>query len=313
MLLPYRNIVHERPMPSGSTKQHGFRWASVKHQWRGLLLALTIIAVTFVAYSPAITAKYIWDDGTLLYENPLVKARDGLYRFWLTTEAADYWPLWYTTFWLEWRIWGDDPLPYHVMNILLHAMAAVLLWRVLRRLQIGDLGAYLAGMIFAIHPVTVESVAWISERKTVLSMVLYLLSLLTYMRFEERLRSRWYVLSLVAAAAGLLAKTSVVMLPFVLLLLTWYKRGKLTRQAFLWSVPFFLLSLVFGLLTIWFQYHKTISDVIVRPEGLASRIAATGWCVWFYLYKTLLPINLTMIYPRWDVDGQRVLSYVPLG
>jgi len=278
-----------------------------------LVLAALLVAATFVAYWPAVSAGYIWDDADFLYENPLIRAPDGLQRIWFTAEAWDYWPLWYTMFWLEWRMWGNNPMPYHVGNILLHAVAAALLWRVLRRLNVSESGAYLAGLIFAVHPVTVESVAWIAERKNVLSMVLYLLAILAYLRFESCGHRRWYAYALLAAAAALLAKASVAMLPLVLLLCVWWRRGGLTRRDILRTLPFFALSLALGLVTVWFQHHHGTAHDVARPEGLASRIAASGWVVWFYLYKIFLPIDLAMIYPRWDVDGGRVISFVPLG
>ena len=277
-----------------------------------LALGIVLVAVTLAAHFPAVHAGYIWDDDYLFYQNPLIHSPAGLHKFWFSTEAPDYWPLTATTFWLEWRLWGNNPRPYHVGNMLLHALAAVLLWRVLRRLNLGEAGAYLAGLIFAVHPVTVESVAWIVERKTILSMALYLLAILAYLRFEDRGRRQWYVLALLAAAGALLAKTSVVMLPVILLLLIWWRQGTVTRRALHRTIPFFLLSLVLGLVTLWFQTHKGIGADVVRPEGLGSRIASVGWVVWFYLYKIVVPINLAMTYPRWDVDGGQVLSYVPL-
>lgn len=282
---------------------------------RGLLalpVAAVLVAATFAAHFPAVLADYTWDDDQYLYQSPLTLARDGLYRIWFTTEATDYWPLTRTTFWLEWRVWGNNPMPYHVANIALHALAAVLLWRVLKRLNVPEVGAFLAGLIFALHPVTVESVAWISELKTVLSMVLYLLSILAYLQFEDQDSRRWYVYALLAGAGALLAKTSVAMLPVVLLLCTWWRRGKLTRRDILRTLPFFALSLAIGLVTVWVEHNRSMGGAVVRPEGLASRIAASGWIAWFYLYKILLPINLVTIYPRWEVDSGHILSFAPL-
>jgi len=281
------------------------RWV---REW--LLPVGLIVVATAAAYIPAMRAGYVWDDKLLLFQNPLIRARDGLYRFWFTADAPDYFPLTSTDWWLEWRVWRGDPAPYHVGNILLHALAAVLLWRVVARLKAP--GALLAGLVFAVHPVTVASVAWIAERKNNLSMVLYLLSLLAYLRFEHRPQAKWYALALAAFLATLLAKTSLVMLPAVLLLLAWWQRGRVSRKDVLRSVPFFALSLALGLLTIWFQQQRAIGEEVVRPEGLASRIAASGWIAWFYLYKIFVPVGLVMIYPRWDVDGGRIVSFVPL-
>jgi len=304
---------------------------------RAVVAGAVILALTLAAYLPAMGAGYIWDDDDFLTQNALIKAPDGLYRFWFTTEAYDYFPLTSTMLWFEWRIWGDRPAGYHVVNIILHGLAAVVLWRVLRRLGIP--GAYFAAMVFALHPVCAASVAWITERKNTLPMVLYLLSALAWLRFDDGGKRRWYAFSLLLFLAAMLAKTSVVMLPAVLLLLAWWRRGRGAgsmrpcgrpslrtpvpadarrgegakgRTVVLRTVPFFVLSLVLGLVTVWFQNHRAIAGVAVRPEGIASRLAASGWIVWFYLYKLLLPVNLIMIYPRWEVDGANPVHYLPL-
>lgn len=275
-------------------------------------LGLALVVATFAAHYPAVSSGYIWDDNISLYDNPLITAPGGLYKIWFTTQDLAYWPLTSTVFWVEWRIWGNNPTPYHVVNIIFHCIAAVLLWRVLLRLTIGGLGSILAAIIFAVHPVTVESVAWISEMKNVLSLPLALLAILAYLRFEDEKHKRWYVFALLFGLAALLAKSSVVMLPIVLLICIWQQRSYLALRDFLRTLPFFAMSLAAGLMMLWTHHHNAIGDTVVRPEGLASRIASVGWTTWFYLYKLVAPINLAMIYPRWDIDGGRILSYVPL-
>jgi len=273
-------------------------------------LAAILILVTLLVYLPAFNAGFVWDDDTFLTENPLIHASDGLYRLWFTAEPPDYFPLTSSMLWLEWRLWGDNPAGYHIVSILLHAISAVLLWRLLAALKIP--GAWLAGLLFAVHPVNVESVAWITERKNTLPMVFYLLSLRAYLRFDQRACRRSYAIALVAFLLGLLSKTSIVMLPFVLLGYACWQRGKLTRQDFLRSLPFFALSLVFGLVTVWYQTQVAIGPDIVRTDGLASRLAVAGYAVWFYLYKAIVPLNLCFVYPRWSVDPHAFTSWLPL-
>jgi len=273
------------------------------------LRVAVLVLVTVVVYIPAMGGGFIWDDDLFLTENPLIKADDGLYRFWFTTQAPDYFPLVSSSLWLEWRLWGMNAMGYHVVNILLHAMSSVLIWLVLRRLSIP--GAWLAALVFAIHPVNVESVAWITERKNTQPMVFYLLTILSYLKFQKDGRSRWYVLALCAYLLALLSKTSVVMLPFVLLGCAWWQQGRITKRELARSIPFFILSGVLGLVTVWFQYNVAIGEDTFRTAGFFSRLAGAGWAVWFYIYKAILPLRLSFVYPQWQIDAASILSYLP--
>lgn len=283
----------------------------MKNSWRspGAGAALLIL-LTVVAYIPVMRAGFIWDDDTLITENRLIKASDGLHRFWFTTESPDYWPLTSTAWWLEWRLWGASPMGYHVVNVLLHAVNAVLVWVILRRLKIP--GAWVAALVFGIHPVNVATAAWISEQKNTQSMFFFALAALLYLRFDELGRWRWYGLSLVAFLLALLSKAAVVMLPVVLLGCIWWLRGRVRWKDFLCSVPFFVLSAALGLVTIHFQYHHRIAlGLSAQSVSLASRFATAGSTPWWYLYKAVLPLGLTAVYPQGRVDASHWVSYVP--
>jgi tetratricopeptide (TPR) repeat protein len=274
-----------------------------------ILLAAVIILVTLAFYLPAVDAGFVFDDEHLLTANPLIKARDGLRRFWFTAEAEDYFPLTSTSLWLEWRLWDKDPAGYHVVNMLLHAASAALIWRALKRLNVP--GAWLAGLIFGVHPVNAASVAWISERKNVLALPFYLLSLLLYLRFESSGRARAYAGSLALFLLALLSNISVVVLPPVLLGCAWWRRGRVTRKDLLRSLPFFALAGALAAIELWFHSHRVLTQIAARPEGFLSRAAAAGWAVGFYLYKAVLPWNLAMVYPRWNVDPRAMTAWLP--
>ena len=287
-----------------------------RRRWISIAAAFAIVLAVIVSYWPAFSGDFLWDDNDYWINTQathpttrLIHADDGLFRIWFGTEAADYWPLTNSVFWVQWRLWGMDPRGYHATNIMLHALGAIMLWRVLARLEVP--GAWLGALLFAIHPVAVASVAWISELKNVLSLLCCMAALLAWLRFEDTTQRRWYVLALTTFFLALTAKTSAVMLPVLLLGIAWWRRGTIRRQDIFRSVPFFVLSAGMGLATIWFQ-HKALERVIVRPEGWMSRLAATGWIVWFYLYNALMPVRLAMVYPRWQVSPGSVIAWLPL-
>jgi tetratricopeptide (TPR) repeat protein len=281
----------------------------MKDNWRSLVPeAAVIIFVTLAVYMPAFHNGFVSDD-VLITKNPAIRAGDGLYRIWFTTELPDYYPLSWSVWWFQWRMFGTSATGYHVVNVVLHAINAVLVWIVLRRLNVP--GAWLAGLVFAVHPVNVATAAWISEQKNTLSMLFYAVTILLYLRFEEKPRWQWYGLSLAAFLLALLSKTAVVMLPVVLLLLAWWQRGKIRGKDGLRTVPFFVLSLVLGLVTISFQHAHVLNKVPARADGFVAHLLAAGWVPWFYLAKALLPVNLAMTYPKSIFNPLQWDSYVP--
>jgi len=202
---------------------------AARTRWLG---AAVLALITVLVYVPAMSGGFIWDDDRLLTDNPAVKTIDGLYSIWFGNWAEDYIPLTLSSFWLEWHLWGLHAGGYHIVNVLLHAANAVLLWRVLKCL--GVPGSWLAALLFAAHPVCAASVTWIAERKNTLSMCFYLLSLGWFLRFDDLIHSpvqngasrRFLGFALAAFFLALLAKSSVAVLPVVLLLFVWWRRGR---------------------------------------------------------------------------------------
>jgi tetratricopeptide (TPR) repeat protein len=276
---------------------------------RGLGFLLLLICGTLLAYQPVWHAGFVWSDDNFLLDNPLIKQADGWRRFWSDSLGMGYFPLTSTALWLEWRIWGTAPLGYHLVNVFLHLLNATLIWRILTRLKIP--GAALAAAIFALHPVCVESVAWVTEVKNVLSLAFFLGAVLSYLKFEDSGQTRWYWLAAGGFAAAVLSKTAAVPLPLVFLGLAWWRRGRLEWADARRSAVFFALALTLGLLAVWFQQHQEPDIQSVRQEGFPARLAGAGWAVCFYLYHSVLPLNLGFIYERWQINPSLAQSWLP--
>ncbi len=272
--------------------------------------AAVLFLLTAAVFLPALKAGYIWDDDTFLTENPLILRDDGLRGFWFSTEPPDYFPLTSTMLWIEWRLWRGSPAGFHAVNILLHAASAVFLWFVLRRLKVP--GAWAGALLFGIHPVAVETVAWITERKNTLPMMFSMAAVICFLRADDNGRRRDYALSVFLFLLALLSKTSVVMLPFVLLLCAWRRRGRVNRRDLTRTLPFFALSFILGCVTVWYQAHSAIGGDVIRTDGFASRLAVAGQAVWFYLYKAAVPLRLCFVYDFPLPAPLTALSYLPL-
>jgi protein O-mannosyl-transferase len=304
---------------------------------RDWLWGLILILFVMVAYTPIWHAGFIWDDDAMLTANPCIVGPLGLKGIW-TTKAADICPWVLTTFWVEHALWGLAPLPYHLVNVLMHGACAVLLWRVLRSLRVE--GAWLGAALWALHPVEVESVAWITEMKNTESALFFLLSILFFVKWLNfgrvasppsrhsgatveirpyrasayEIRSyRAYILSLLFAALAMASKSSTVILPVVLCLCAWWLEGRWHWRNLVRLVPIFLMSVAASAVSLWtqgLQLAMAPDPQWVRPWS--QRLAAAGDAVWFYLGKVLWPDPLITIYPRWRIDAGQWVSYLPL-
>jgi tetratricopeptide (TPR) repeat protein len=268
--------------------------------------------MVLLAYSRALHAGFIWDDDVYVINNRLLSAPDGLWRIWFSFDSpSQYFPLVYTTLRVEHALWGLVPLGYHLVNILLHGANALLLWRLLARLRIP--GAWLAAAIFALHPVQVESVAWVTELKNVQMGFFFLLSLIAWVRFSEekgRREGLYYGMSLVLYALALFSKTTACTLPAALLVIAWLRGERVGWRKIGQIAPYIVLGIGMGVLTLfWERYHQGTQGRLFSM-GLIDRLLVASRGVWFYLAKLFWPTKLTFSYPRWTVSAADPLAYL---
>jgi tetratricopeptide (TPR) repeat protein len=280
---------------------------------RVFIFALVLTAVTVFAYRPAWNGGFLWDDDIYITNNELLTAPDGLRRIWFSLDSpSQYFPLVYTTFRVERAVWGLNPTGYHWINLVLHVANALLVWLVLVRLKVP--GAWLAGAIFVLHPVQVESVAWITERKNVLMGFFFLLTLLAWIAFVNReTKRRWlfYGLALILYLFALSAKTTACTLPAALFLILWLQHKAIDWKRITQIVPFLVLGIAMGVLAMWWErYHQGTSRAAFAFLSPIERVLVASRAVWFYLSKLFWPSNLTFIYPRWDIAPTQFLNYV---
>jgi tetratricopeptide (TPR) repeat protein len=315
-------MSHTRRKPSRATARPGKEQERAKergagrratHGWAVWILLPALMLATLAAYRPAWHGGMLWDDDRHITRSDL-RSAEGLWRIWFDLGATQqYYPLTHSAFWIQHKLWGDDTLGYHLVSIVLHALSAFLVAVVLRRL--GVPGAGLAAVMFALHPVQVESVAWITELKNTLSGVLYLSAALAYLRFDQSRRKRLYALGMVLFVLALLAKTVTATLPAALLVTLWWQRGRLTwRRDVRPLAPWFVLGVAGGALTAW------VERTMVGAQGgefhftLIERCLIAGRVIWFYLGKLFWPANLSFMYPRWQISQGVWWQYLyPLG
>jgi tetratricopeptide (TPR) repeat protein len=283
----------------------------------GLGAFALLVLATLAAYFPAIRGGYIWNDSDYVTAAPL-RSLDGLRRIWFQVGATQqYYPVLHSAFWLEHRLWGDSALGYHLANVLMHAASACLFVVLLRRLRVP--GAYLAGLLFALHPVCVESVAWISEQKNTLSTVFYLLAALAYLNWREAgtsaARPRLYILATALFTLAALSKSVTATLPAALLVVAWWQNGRLDwRRDVTPLLPWFAIGAAVGLFTAWVEHTYIGAKGDAFSLTFGERCLVAGRAIWFYLGKLFWPTKLIFIYPRWKIDAASAGQYLyPLG
>src|SRR5438477_2462519 len=279
--------------------------------YRDLLFGIVLVGVTVLAYQPAWNGKPLLDDADHLITDPELRSVRGLISLWIAPPPThQYHPLVDTVFWIGDKLWGPSMLGYHLVSISLHAVSALLLLRILRRLEVP--GAWLAAAIFALHPVQVESVAWVVELKNTLSGLFFLGCILAYLNFDQnRDRTRSYVVVLALFLLGMMAKPILATLPAVILIVLWWKRGKLEWKTHVPPlVPFIVLGIVAGLFSLWMEREFSGAEREITELSILQRLLVAGRAFWFYLGKIFWPSNLCFMYPRWKVNSGEWWQYL---
>ena len=293
-----------RPRERGARRAAAWLGAFSPHDAPAALALGLLVAVS---YFPALSGGFVWDD-VIFAEEPVIHSPSGLRSIWFSPadikNEGHYWPLVYTSFWLEHKLWGLQPAGYHAVNILLHLLNCLLLWRLLARLAVP--GAVVIAALFAVHPLHVESVAWIIERKDVLSALFYLGAVLAWIRFTEAPRPGPYALALVLFTAGLLSKSVVVTLPAALLIWHWWQRGRVTRSELLRVAPLVVVAVAITAADLSFYTGR---EPLELGYTVLERVLIAARALWFYAGKLLWPVELAVIYPLWEIDAGDVLAW----
>ena len=273
-------------------------WAFGRRDW---LFVVALVVAVFLVYQPAWHGGLLWDDDTHI-THPELRSWHGLYRIWFDVGATQqYYPLSETVFWVQYKLLGDAMTGYHLVNIAMHALTAVMVALVLRQLTIP--GAYLAAAIFALHPVHVESVAWIAEQKNTLSAVFYLAAAMAYLRFDQNRGTAWYWGALGLFVLALSAKIVTVTLPAALLVIFWWQRGKLVwRRDVAPLLPFFVIGVVAGVFVAWVERKLVGAEGPEFALTVVQRCLLPGRVIWFYLGRLFWPRELFVVYPRWEIN-----------
>jgi protein O-mannosyl-transferase len=270
-----------------------------------------LFAAVLVAYWPTLQGSLIWDDDAHVTK-PALRSLHGLWRIWFEVGATQqYYPVLHSAFWIEHLLWGDATLGYHLTNLFFHATAACLFALALRRLWKREDAAWLAAFLFALHPVGVETVAWISEQKNTLSAVFYLLSALAYLRFDRERGKGTYVLALGLFVLAVLSKSVTVTLPAALLVVIWWQRGTLSwKRDIVPLLPWFTIGATAGLFTAWVERKYIGAEGAVFTLSLPQRCLLAGRVAWFYLGKLVWPADLIFVYPHWAVDAAALSQWL---
>jgi len=283
--------------------------------WQAWLPRLLLIAgATLWIYWPALRGDFVWDDGWYITTNPLLHNLTGLWKFWFQPGSwVEYYPIQETVLWTQWQLWGNDTLGYHLTSLILHIINALLVWHLLSKF--GLRLAWLGGLLFAVHPAQVESVAWISEMKNTLSLPFFLLSMSAWIDYEEHKQKRDYQWALGLFLIAMLCKITMAPFPAIILLYAWWKRGRIQWTDLKASAPFFVVSLALGITAIvvgnLYGQNGHAQDLNIPLGDFFTRFARAGMILAYYFANCFLPIDPSPVYPKWPTHPGAVVSYLP--
>jgi tetratricopeptide (TPR) repeat protein len=289
---------------------------NIEKNWNPWIQVCILTVAIACVYAGSVHGDFIWDDNTYIMKSSIIHSPDGLRHIWTSQKITDFWPLSYTLYWVMWKAFGTNPVGYHVVGVMLHLGTVVLLWRTL--IALGLRYAFWAAMFFAVHPVCVESVAWIIEVKTTLAAISVMGATFLYVHTQS-FRDWRFPASLACFTAAMLAKAAVAPWPCVLLLIqVWKRKPKpVKRTDIIAVIPFFAIALALTTVNlVWYanQSHFEVASEAIRDDSWASRLVIGGKAFWFYFSKAMFPINLSFIYPRWTVyDPPPLEAWLPLG
>jgi Tfp pilus assembly protein PilF len=279
-----------------------------------LIRAMLIVSAAFWVYAPALHGDWIMDDNMYVTQNALLNDPARLWKIWFVPGSlVEYYPIEASLQAIQWYLWHMDTLGYHLTNLILHIVGSMLVWRLLSKF--GLRFAWLGGLLFAVHPAAVESVAYISEFKNVLSLPPFLLAMCAWIDFDERRQPRDYFLALGFFLLAMLCKISMALFPFLILLYAWWKRRRIGWRDLQVSAPFFAISFVLGLTTIVVGQRYLTSHLQSggNPDigGFPAHLSLAGWSIAFYFFKCLWPANMSPVYPQWPLTPLTLTSFLP--
>ncbi len=295
------------------------RWPA----WLQFLIgALALLLLTQISYWPLHTAGYIWDDAGWLVHNHFAHHWRGLWSIWLNPKASiQYYPLVFTAFVVQWHLWGADAFCYHLVNIFLQGINAILLWRILVKLNLR--GAWIVAAIWAIHPVQVETVGWVVEQKSLLSAFFLFPAILAWIRFADLPGTRpatapfltarewrFYILGTLAYVLSLLAKTDACAIPVVLLFVQGWKRWPLRRRDVLLLIPWLLFGFLAALMTIHIEHGQAGAHGHIFHFTIPQHLIIAGKDLWFYPFKLFWPWPMMEVYPRWHLHHVALWQWI---